>query len=244
MSIERFITGQRENIASISQLPHFSILGDLTDKLYERAIALRPKPSPPHFGQLLLICHRAFLSALTLIGQAQPDDAGPINRRAIEAARLSLAIKTDPQNADKWTSFEQRMERWQARNRGERPKPLFPKLDLPPNHPIWSELEKQLGILSDSSVHFTPEYFGSQHWITSAARIELRYFIADQQTIEQDLLILVSIHANILRIFDECFNGSFFLDQKWYQMWKQLETNGRPLSDCFRPADGHEEIIT
>lgn len=242
MSIEGYIAAQRENIASISRLPHFCILGDLTDKLYERAITLRSKPSPPPFGQLLLICHRAFLSALTLLGQAQPDDAGPINRRAIEAARLSLASKTDPNNAAKWASFEQRMERWQARNRGERPKPLFPKLDLPHNHSIWNELEQQLGILSDSSVHFTPEYFGAQHWITSEARIELRYFISDQRTIEQDLLILVGIHANILRIFDECFDGSFFLDQEWHQIWIQLEANGRPLSECFRPTDRPEQI--
>jgi hypothetical protein len=122
MSIQEYIDAQRANISSISQLPHFSKLGDLTDRLYERAVTLVPKSSPPPFGQLLLICHRSFLSALTLIGQAQPDDAAPISRRAIEAARLALAVKTNPENAVKWTAYEQRMERWQARDRGEKTK--------------------------------------------------------------------------------------------------------------------------
>ena len=116
MSIQDYIAAQRANITSISQLPHFLILGDLTDRLYERAVTLVPKSSLPPFGQLLLICHRSFLSALTLIGQAQPDDAGPISRRAIEAARLALAVRRNPDNAIKWAAYEQRMERWQARN--------------------------------------------------------------------------------------------------------------------------------
>jgi hypothetical protein len=234
MSIEGYIANQRLNITSISQLPQFSILGGLTDKLYERAIAVVPKSSPPPFGLLLLICHRAFLSALTLIGQAQPYDAGPISRNAIEAARLALAVKTNPKNAV-------RMERWQARNKGEKPKVLSPKLDLPPDHPILSELEKHLGILSDSSVHFTPEYFGSQHWIKSEKRVELRYFTSDQRTIERELITLVGIHTNILRIFDECLDGSFFSDTHWQQMWQRLEANGRPLAEPFGPIDTQEE---
>lgn len=240
MSINDYIASQRANIASISQLPHFSILGDLTGRLYERSISVVPKNAPPPSGLLLLTCHRAYLSALTLIGQAQPDDAGPISRRAIESARLSLAVKTNPQNAEKWIAYEQRMERWKARNRGERPKPLSPKLDLPRNHPILDELEKQLGILSDSSVHFTPEYFSSQHWIKSEKRIELRYFTSEQRTIERELITLVGIHASILRIFDECLDGSFFSDKEWQQLWQQLETNGRPLSEPFKPTDTPE----
>lgn len=242
MSIQDYIAGQRANIASISQLPHFFILGDLTDKLYERAVTLVPSSTPPPFGQLLLICHRSFLSALTLIGQGQPDDAGPISRRAIEAARLALAVRRNPDNATKWAAYERRMERWKARDRGEKPKPLSPKLDLPRDHPILTELEKQLGILSDSSVHFTPEYFGSQHWIRSETRIELRYFTSDQRTIECNLITLIGIHASTLRIFDECHDGSFFTDDQWKQVWQQLEANGQPLAESFTPTDRPDEI--
>lgn len=73
---------------------------------------------------------------------------------------------------------------------------------VPRDHPILSELEKQLGILSDSSVHLTPEYFGSQHWNCVEPRIDLRYFISEQRTIECSLITLIGTHANILRIFD------------------------------------------
>ncbi len=242
MSIQDYIAAQRANITSISQLPHFLILGDLTDRLYERAVTLVPKSSLPPFGQLLLICHRSFLSALTLIGQAQPDDAGPISRRAIEAARLALAVRRNPDNAIKWAAYEQRMERWQARDRGEKPKPLSPKLDLPRDHPILTELDKQVGILSDSSVHFTPEYFGSQHWIRSEARIELRYFTSDQGTIEVNLITLIGIHANTLRLFNECLDGSFIADDQWKQAWQQLEANGKPLAEPYKPTDRPDEI--
>lgn len=241
MSIQDYIAAQRANISSISQLPHFSILGDLTDRLYDRAIGVVPKSSNPQFGKLLLVCHRSLLSALTLIGQAQPDDAAPVSRRAIEAARLALAVKRNPKNALIWAAYEQRMERWKARNRGEKPKPLTPKLDLPHNHPILSELDKQLGILSDSSVHFTPEYFGSQHWIHSDSRIELRYFVSDQRTIECNLVTLIGIHASILRVFDECLDGSFFADNEWKEMWLQLEAAGRPLAETFKPHEGPSE---
>lgn len=241
MSIEDYIAAQRSNIASISQLSHFSVLGNLTDRLYEQAIDLVPKDFPPPFGQLLLISHRSFLSALTLIGQAQPDDAAPVSRRAIEVARLALAVKKNPNNAEEWVAYEQRMERWQARNRGEKPKPFSPKLDLPLDHPIISELMKQLGILSDGSVHFTPEYFSSQHWIRSDTKIELRYFISDQRTIECDLISLIGIHANILRVFDECLNGLLFSDYAWKQLWLELEAKGRPLAQAFNPGNGSTE---
>jgi len=143
--------------------------------------------------------------------------------------RLALAVKRNPKNTEVWAAYEQRMERWKARNRGEKPKPLTPKLDLPHNHPILSELEKQLGILSDSAIHFTPEYFGSQHWVHGDSRIELRYFVSDQRTIECNLVTLIGIHANILRIFDECLNGPFFVDNEWKELWSQLETAGKPL---------------
>ena len=238
MSIQDYIAAQRANISSFSQLPHFSVLGDLTDRLYERASMVVPKSSSPHFGQLLLVCHRSFLSALTLIGQAQPDDAAPVTRRAIEAARLALAVKRNPKNEMKWMAYEQRMERWKARNRGEKPKPLTTKLDLPPDHPILTELERQLGILSDSSTHFTPEYFGSQHWIRSEARIELQYFISDQRTIECNLITLVGIHVNILRVLDECLDGSFLSDEQWKRVWQQLEENGCQLAEPFKPPEG------
>ena len=241
MSIEDYIAAQRANITSISRLPHFSLLGSLTDRLYEKAISLVPKQSPPPFGQFLLISHRSFLSALTLIGQAQPDDAAPISRRTIEAARIALALKRDPNSAMEWAAYEQRVERWKARNRGDKPKPFFPKINVPRDHPILSELEKQIGVLSDSSVHFTPEYFGSQHWNWTESRIDLRYFIPEQRTIECSLITLIGTHASMLRIFDECLDGAFSADEKWKQLWSDLEAKSKPLTEPFNLTLGAGE---
>mgnify|MGYP001607850848 FL=1 len=107
---------------------------------------------------------------------------------------------------------------------------------MPRDHPIFAELEKQLGILSASSVHFTPEYFGSQHWMGTESRIELRYFISDQRAIECSLMTLIGIHASILRIFDECLDGALFADRQWKQLWSDLEANGKPLAEPFKGA--------
>ena len=242
MDIQDYINAQRANLESISKLPNFYKIGGLTNELYELAVTLVPKSSPIHFGQLLLICHKSFLSALILIGQAQPDDEGPITRRAIEAARLALAIKTNPENARKWVAYEKRMGRWEARDRDEKPKLLTPKLSLPNSHPILNELEKQLGILSDSSVHLTPEFFGSQHWVRSGTKVELRYFMSDQRKIECNLITLAGVHACILRIFNECLNGPFFSDDRWFRVWGQLENIGKPLAEAFKPGERLDEV--
>jgi len=241
LSFEDYVDDQRANLASNSRLPHLSVLGGLTNKLYEHAIKLVPNNSSPLFGQLLLLCHKSFLSALILIGQAQPDDADPISRRAIEAARLALAVKSNPENAVKWAAYEKRMEGWQARATSEHPPPVSPKLELPRSHPILAELQKQLGTLSDTSVHFAPEYFGSRSWIRSEGRIQRRYFTSDQRTIECHFMTLVGIHANVLRIFDECLDGALFSNQDWKDLWQQLEVQGRPLAEPLKSADLHTE---
>ncbi|MBM4124136.1 MAG: hypothetical protein FJ246_04140 [Nitrospira sp.] len=235
MSIEDYIRAQRSNVDSIGKLPHFSVLGQAVNDLYEKAVGLVPKDSPPHFACLLLLCHKSFLSAIALIAQGQPEDAAAITRRAIEIAQVALAVKAKPGNAEKWVVFEKRMARWQARDRGEKPKNLYTELDLPSDHQILNELKKQLGILSDAHIHFTPEFYGSQNWIHSLGRIELRYFTSDQRVIERELITLTDIHASIVRIFDECFGHAFFDNSDWMETWKTLEENARLLAKPFEP---------
>ena len=87
-------------------LPHFLILVPLIDQLYTHATEYIPKDTSPRYGRFLLLCHKSFLSAAILIGQAQPDDAAPITRRAIEIARVCLASKVNKENAEKWMSYE------------------------------------------------------------------------------------------------------------------------------------------
>ena len=68
----------------------------------------------------------------------QPDDAGPITRRAIEVVRLAAAMKADPAVAERWIAYEKRMERWQARDQGEMPRPLH--IPIPAKTPLVKQL--------------------------------------------------------------------------------------------------------
>jgi hypothetical protein len=88
----------------------------------------------------------------------------------------------------------------------------------------------------------TPEYFGSQHWIRNETKMELRYFTSNRRAIECSLITLIGIHVCILRIFDECLDGHFFLDDQWKQVWNQAEINGRSLAEPFNPVERLDEI--
>jgi hypothetical protein len=63
------------------------------------------------FAQCFFVCHRTFLSAATATGSGLPEDGEAITRRALEAARMCLAIKVDPANLEAWLSAEKRLER-------------------------------------------------------------------------------------------------------------------------------------
>src|SRR5262245_26905164 len=117
MSVDSYINAQRANLESIRRLPQFGLI-ELMDILYDRSIDLLRPDLPPRYGRFLLLAHQSFLSAATLIIQAQPFDAGPITRRAIEIARVCLGSKYDPEIEKKWIAYEKRMQRWKARREG------------------------------------------------------------------------------------------------------------------------------
>jgi hypothetical protein len=239
MSIDDYIHAQKGNLESIKNLQHFSALGSLVDQLYNQAAKLVPQNTSPRYGRSLLLCHRSFLSAITLIGQAQPEDAAPITRRAIEAARICLALKFNHRNLEKWLDFENRMKRWKTRGEGSKP-PSFhpPRLDFPRNHEVLDELTTHLGMLSDSYVHFTPEFEESQDWrILPEAHfvsVYLNYFISDQRTIERELLILAKIHGYILGVIDECLDWAFRQNEQWRILMKSLIGKLHGLQTEFR----------
>ena len=238
MNIEGYIEAQRANLESIKKLPHFSILVSLMNQLYDRSFSLVPRNSEPLYGQFLLICHKSFLSATTLIAQAQPEDSAAISRRAIEIARICLACKYKMENLEKWRSYEQRMLRWKEREEGKKPKPFFPSLNFPPGHALLKDLERDIGMLSDSYVHFTPEYLGSQNWKkekdAELVTIKLNYFTSDQKTIEREFILLVGTHIKILRIFDECLDSVFSKNKEWQTLMGILGLEGMKLSKDFK----------
>ena len=105
MVFHEFIEAQRKNLESALKFELFGATCPRMDKLYEISIAAVPADNSKVYAKFLLICHKSFLSAATLIGQAQPDDAGAITRRAIEVVRLAAALKDDPAIADTWGSI-------------------------------------------------------------------------------------------------------------------------------------------
>ncbi len=91
-----YCKAQKANLGNTLKYEPFAVLNPLGDQLYQQSIALMSGHSSPVYGRLLLVCHKEFLVAASLVGQGQPDDADPITRRAIEAIRLAAAIKAEP----------------------------------------------------------------------------------------------------------------------------------------------------
>src|ERR1017187_3676804 len=92
--MDRFIAGQRRNLDQLRQTQLFQDLIDSLDRAYRSVIEMVPELGPPIiYGRFALVWHKSMLSAATLIGQGQPEDAGGVTRRAVEAARVALAIK-------------------------------------------------------------------------------------------------------------------------------------------------------
>lgn len=236
VGIVDYFKAQRENLKRMLRFEPFAVFFPIVDALYRRSIKLMPKDKSPVFGQFLLICHKSFLTAASLVGQAQPDDSIPVTRRAIEAVRWSAAFKENPANAHKWVAFEERMKRWKDRREGKKPKPL--RISLEVKHPLVKELMETWGILSDAAVHFTPEYFDSLDWKKDEDAIFLNYFVRDQHIIEREIILLAAIHAKILRVLDWCLDGTFGKDEDWRRLMAAGHEKGKPYVAKFEHAEG------
>ncbi len=235
MSLIDYIKAQRFNLKAIEKLPHYSTLVPLVDEIYTHSIKIIPLNTPPRYGRFLLLCHKSFLAAAILIGQAQPDDAAPITRRAIEVARVCLASKHNDENYEKWLSYEKRHERWKKREAGDKPPYLPPiQLDLPKDHTILNELMSEIGMLSDAYVHFTPEYYTSLNWKddrkSEPPMVKLSYFISDQRVLEREFILLTGIHAKIIRLIDECLDNFLGNESSWRKLMTTLYEQGKLLS--------------
>lgn len=246
MSFNKYIEAQCHNYKEVERLPHFSLLIKQIDNIYNHTIEIFPSDVPERYIRFLLLFHKSFLSAATLIAQYQPDDAAPITRRAIEIARICLASKHDDDNYEKWLSYQKRYERWQKREKNEKP-PHLPhiQLNLPDKHPILDDLMRELGTLSDAFVHFTPEYYSSLNWKddieNEPPKINLSYFISDQRILERELLILAGSHAKFLQIIDECIDRYLYRQSSWRSLMVSLYNAGSKLGQIFEINTDEEE---
>ena len=235
MSIDDYFEAQRANLNSARRFEPYALLMPKIDALYRYAFGITPSDKSPVYAQFLLICHKSFLSAAALIGQAQPDDANPITRRAIEAVRVAAAIRTDPAFAKKWTAWEERTKRWKEREEGRKPKPPpKPRIIVHETvQPIISELMTSYDILSDTSVHFSPEYFSELNWERRDESIHLNYFEGDQRVIEREIINLIGIHLRLLEVIDWCLDGAFTRDEKFCTLVEDIKQTGKPFAEAF-----------
>ena len=229
MPFHEYIGAQRKNLEAALKFELFATTCPQMDSLYELSIAGCPQDKSPVFGQFLLICHKSFLSAATLIGQAQPDDAAPITRRAIEVIRLAAAVKADPSVAKEWVAYEKRMERWKARNEGKKPERFH--VQIPVEHELVKQLMDTWGIISDADVHFTPEYFHSLRWERRGDSMFLQYFSGEQRTIESAIIQLVGAHMLMLQVLDECLDSAFSANAEWRKLRDEIYAAGKPYAD-------------
>jgi hypothetical protein len=184
----------------------------------------------------LLLSHRSFLSAGAQALRALPDDAETLTRRPLEAARLALAFKHDPANIERWLAVEQRTKRWRRRLANEAPDRDGLRLGIKyPTDAISEQLGKLLGMLSDSAVHFTPEFLDRQSWgkdDQGGETIELRlgYFTEDHPSVEAGLSHLAADHFLCLKPFDVCFDHAFSRDNRCRMLLEQTRAAGSELA--------------
>lgn len=240
--MDRYLERQQHNLECGKRLPLFQELIGETDRAYRTILEDHP-PVSPIFGQFLLICHKHLLAAAALIAQSQPDDGAAITRRAIEVARTALAIKLDDRNAELWISFQERHDRWIKRKQSERPKTFQVRFTSIKGEPLIEELDRMLGVLSDSSVHFTPEYFASLDWEertvgSEDSSIFLNYFHRERREVERGLIFLGSAHLKILEVFNRCFDGWMQSTPSVWKVISGLISAGQRLNAEFEKTYG------
>ncbi len=192
-------------------------LVDHLDELYRLAYLKAPFPKTGgeqdnFLHMCFLICHRALLSAATVLSSGQPEDGPAITRRAIEAAKVCLAVKADASNFEEWKNIETRKTRWESRSNGEKPKTFTPAYKATFTEPLYADLQSVIGTLSDFSVHFTPEHLLGYEW-AQTSRLDGgtdNSFGVTEDRVQQEFLMLADQHRLILRVFDRCLDGKLF----------------------------------
>ena len=196
--------------------PMFQII-ETMDDLYRLAYLKAPFPKigdreeDTFFHMCFLICHRALLSAATSTGSGRPEDGPAVTRRALEAAKVCLEVKADPDNFFVWKAVGVRKERWETRGKGVRPKGAVNlKYKGVPVEPLYENLKSLIGTLSDFTVHFTPEHVRYYEWQQNPRPDggNDNSFGMNEDAVSYHILLLADQHRTIFHVFDHCLDGN------------------------------------
>lgn len=237
--VDGFVKAQRDNLDQIKRIPCYKNLVGALDAVYRVIIGtLPPDGFPAFFGRVVLVCHKSMLSASSLVAQGQPEDSVATTRRAVEAARVALAIKLNDENAAEWISYQERHDRWLKRQQNEKPKPFSPKYKDLKGDPVIDKLDKQIGIMSDAAVHFTPEFYSTLDWevrqtAEDKGEIYLNYFQRDARTVEHHFISLGAAHVNILEALDRCYDGRIYREELTRSAVDTFLRVGRELNEVY-----------
>jgi hypothetical protein len=186
-------------------------------------------------ARIFIACHQAMYSAASCLARGVPLDAAAASRRALEAARTALAIKLDRQNGERWTAYEERLSRWQARQTNQRPLKLRIDYDVLRGDVLAEKLACFIGILSDAAVHFTPEFLlrldfqERKHGTVMFSE----YLEADEGQIAQDVKMLAAVHLLILKTIDRCCDGGFGASQQFPMALQNIAQAARGLYEEY-----------
>lgn len=235
--LNSLVEDDAHNLDRMRSLPHFVLLR-LFDNLYSLALSLLPATSPLLVSRAMALCYKSLLTAGITIGRLHPDDAGPITRRAVEIAILVLATRYDGRNLQAWWSSDRRLERWDRRLAGERPRSFTPELILPRDHQELQALKRHLGVYSDISAHFTPEFEAHQAWretpgVEGLVTVDLGLQTTNMRHIEREFIMLADVHDRILRVLDESCNGALMRDARWASLLARAGDTNAELARLY-----------
>jgi hypothetical protein len=119
------------------------------------------------------------------------------------------------------------------------PRPFTPKFVDVRGDAMYDELGRLLGILSDASVHFTPEFYTSLNWEVrrtsqTEGEIYLEYFQNSVRDVERHFMTLGAAHGTILKAFDRCYDGLLQRDVVAHRAIGEFWRVGNELAEAFR----------
>lgn len=186
-------------------------------------------------ARLLLVCCQAFYSSVSCIARGTPwDSAGP-SRRALEAARTALAVAKDPENLQKWTAFQERLARWEIRMDGGKPPSLKIQYSVLEANKLEQKMATLIGILSDASVHFTPEFSSRLNYKHDQSGKFIYLEFLEERVDEQarEIKLLSAIHLTILRAFDQCCGGALARSSGCREAMQDIEVIASKLGEKY-----------